>query len=248
MKALMRKKDALSCAVFLFCLTAQSHANGSVSDLIRQYNEDSVEVLALTKAPQARREGKNTIYSKLTLPTEGKTLTFQDVVGGTKSIATRIVGSFDIPKARKDYLLLERFSKNNNWGRAWILVNGKTGQSVRLRAEPVLSPTGEFYATAFLKALDPTESGISVIKTADYSEQLRMNFTDGDSWASDSLKISWTGATSFMVFEPLNLYDEVKFLETLVAPTTICEAESGKWSCRHAPFDPRSSESPKPKP
>lgn len=241
-------REVLICAVFLLCLAAQCHANASVSDLIRQYNEDSVEVLALTKAPQAKREGKDTIYSKLTLPTEGKTLTFQDVVGGTKSVSTRLVGSFDIPRARKDYLLLEGFDNNNAWGRAWILVNGKSGQSVRLRAEPVLSPTGEFYASAFLKKLDPTESGISVIKTENYSEQLRKSISDTDSWASDSLKIYWTGATNFLVFEPIHIYDEVKIVEAIFVPTTACELESGKWGCRHAPFDPRSKKAPKSKP
>lgn len=222
-------------------------ANASVSDLIRQYNEDSVETLALTAVPRAKREEKNSINSKLTLPTEEKTLTFQDVVGGTKSVSTRLVGSFDIPQVRKDYLLLEDYRNNNDWGRAWILVNGKTGQLARLRAEPVLSPTGEFYVSAILKGLDPTVSGIGVLKTANYSEQLRKNISDRDGWASDSLKISWTGATSFLVFEPINLYDEVKFLETMVVPATICELVSGKWSCRHAPFDPRSGAAPKSK-
>lgn len=248
MKSRCTSTGSLLLAVISGTLCATPYANASVSDLIRQYNEDSVEVLALTAAPQVRREGKNSVHSKLTLPTQEKTLTFKDVVGGTKSITTRLVGSFDVPKARKDYLLLERFSKNNDWGRAWIVVNGKTGRSARLRAEPVLSPTGEFYANAFLKGLDPTESGISVLKTADYSEQLRQNVADADSWASDSLRISWTGATSFLVFEPIRLYDEVKFVETVFVPSTICEIESGKWSCRHAPSDPKPSEAPKPKP
>lgn len=237
----------LTSIIWAMCV-GQCYPNASVSDLIRQYNEDSVEILALTGAPRAKREGNNSIYSKLTLPTEEKTLMFKDIVGGTKSVVTRLVGSFDIPHARKDYLLLERFSNNSVWGRAWILVNGKTGQSVRLRAEPVLSPTGEFYANAFLKGLDPTESGISVVRAANYSEPLRKNISNTDSWASDSLKISWTGAATFLVFEPIRLYDEAKFLETVSVPATICEIESGKWNCRHAPLDFRSGDAPKPKP
>jgi hypothetical protein len=166
----------------------------TLQDLMARYSPEGLEALVLIKLPQTKRDGKTLI-----IPTKKQNILFEDQEGDAQhSRHIRLIAYFDVRRDRRDYLVLEQYVE----GQGFILINGATGEHARMLAEPVLSPSHQYYASAFHdKALKPPQTGLRIVKTSDYSERFTWRPPKQETGLAESAECVWESDDSLLVFE-----------------------------------------------
>ena len=189
-------------------------------EIVNTVGAAELEKLYLAKAPQATRDG-----GTIRIKTSSATAVFTDNGKDGEGLARHyLIGQYQITSKRTDFIILTL-----GWeGYRCTIVNGRTGETIRVAAEPILSPYKSHYLVPSidLEAFN-NPNRLDIISVKDFSNEFTIDF---DKHLRNNLRVGPEGAKWISPDEVFFLKKEIDHrMKTKSLEPTLIKKSDGRW-------------------